>query len=216
MVSPAEPPELRKIGKVNPLPERHGVDFAWLARDLLHGAQRKTITDLIASASTGDRLTRELGQMQGLATKLLIVEGNVGFTTEGLLLGTYRGSWTMAQWYGLLLSIQQRGVWVLNSPSIGATAKLLPLLERWTAKERHTSLTARNGPVSAWGRPDNRDWQMHVLTSLPGISAVLAGRVLDHFGRMPIEIAVSREDLLKVEGLGPKKVDAILKCLSAG
>ena len=73
MVSPAEPPELKKLGAVSALPERHGVDFAWIAHDQLHGAQRKTITDLIASATVGDRLTREMGQMQGLSTRVLIV-----------------------------------------------------------------------------------------------------------------------------------------------
>ena len=128
--------------------------------------------------------------------------------------GRGRGrAWTMSQWYGLLLSVQQRDVWVLSSPSIGSTARLLPLVERWTQKDRHGSLSARNGPISPWGRPDNRDWQMHLLTSLPGISSVLAGRVLDRFQRVPLELTVTREELLTVEGLGPKKVDAILRCL---
>lgn len=216
MVAPTEPPALKKLGRVSSMPERYGVDFLWVARDLMHGAQRKTVSDLIASVegAGGDRLERELGQMQGLETRVLIVEGDVAFTTEGVMQGRFGGKpWTSARWYGLLLGIQRRGCMVLTTKSTDGTARLLPVLEGWTSKERHGSTRGRPGPVSVWGRPDNRDWQIHLLTSLPGVGVELAERILAKFGRVPLRLDATRDELLEVEGIGPKKVDGILRCL---
>ena len=47
-----------------------------------------------------------------------------------------------------------------------------------------------------------------MLQSVPGISSVLAERIYAKLGN-PLTLSVTREDLLSVEGLGKKKVDAL-------
>ena len=70
-------------------------------------------------------------------------------------------------------------------------------------------MDVRPGPVSMWGKADNREWQMHLLQGLPGIGVEMAGRVLDELG-MPLQWSVTEEELLRVPGMGPKKVRAAL------
>lgn len=53
----------------------------------------------------------------------------------------------------------------------------------------------------------------YVLESLPGVSCKVAEVLLEHFGSVRAVMAASKEDLLKVNGLGPKKVTALLSVL---
>ncbi len=57
--------------------------------------------------------------------------------------------------------------------------------------------------------------QQFVVEGLPGVSAVLAKRLLTHFGSVEDIMNASREELKKVHGIGDEKAKEIRKILKA-
>lgn len=55
--------------------------------------------------------------------------------------------------------------------------------------------------------------QRYVLEALPGVSCKVAETLLEHFGSVRKVMTASKKDLLAVNGLGPKKVEALLSVL---
>lgn len=209
LISPTEPPALKAIGRVSLLPERWGCDLMFASRGGFIGIQRKEFKDLLASMQDG-RLAQQLKMMNGLALALFVIEGMeaADWQDDGQLMSRYH-SVTKDQIRSLLYSVRERGMWVEYSTDLSDTIAVVKAFEAWEKKEGHRALDVRPGPVSMWGKADNRDWQMHLLQGLPGIGIEMAGRVLDELG-MPLCWSVTREELLAVPGLGPKKVDKAL------
>lgn len=207
LIAPTEPKELRKLGKTSITPERHGVDILFPSAGGLAGIQRKTLNDLVASVHDG-RLQREVVQMQNLAIKILIVEGAVHWTLDGFLYGVSHG-WSKAQYLGLLWSLQGKQVWITHTTSLAETIEVVPLVIRWAAKSRHTSLSTRPGAVK-WGESSQREWAIHLLQGFDGIGPELAGRIFDTFGCIPLQWTVGPEELQRIPGVGKTTVARLL------
>ena len=206
MVAGTEPAALKKLGRSSNLPEKYGVDVLWSAHGELCGVQRKEVKDLLASVRDG-RLGKELAQMKGLGFRALCIEGVAQWTTEGQMVKQYGEPWSREQWTGLLLTVQMRGCWVLESSSVPDTARVVAECIRWSEKTEHKSLLSRPGAVASWGTtPDDRDFAVHVLQGFPGIGPELAARIYDRFGRLPFTLSCTDEELRAVDGLGPKKI----------
>jgi ERCC4-type nuclease len=222
-VSPAEPKAVKmqfgERGDVSALPERYGVDFLWRTRGTWWGIQRKTVSDLLASLDDG-RITREVAQMVSrVSLPTLVIEGRLHFTLEGRVAAhTWsKNRWTVKQWRGFLWSLASRGINVAYTSTTAETAEYVMQMADWSAKVRHTSVTARPKAVeSGWGQPSNRDWGVFLLQSFDGVGAGVAGDIWDHFGRVPLRWDVSREELLAIKGMGPKRVDKMLATLDGG
>src|SRR5262249_19554092 len=103
-ISPTEPTELRRLGVVSSIPERHGVDVLATAHGKLHGLQRKTVTDLIASREDG-RLQKELLQMRTLDSHWLLIGGPRAWPMEAFFDKESR-HFTKQQLAGFLFSAQ--------------------------------------------------------------------------------------------------------------
>lgn len=214
-VSPAEPEVLRRIGEVSSVPEQYGVDFLWRAHGQWWGVQRKEVKDLLASVTDG-RLSKEVQQMRSsVGEAMVIIEGSVTWTVEGVLMtkGYGNGMWTRSQWDGLMFSLLHEGAKVIRSGGLKETADLVKGYETWSMKEKHMSLKGRPGPQVMWGRPGNKDYQIHLLMGLPGVGYELAKRIVEHFGGIPWRWTVTRRDLMEVEGIGKGKVERIFGAL---
>lgn len=215
-ISPTEPKELHKLGTVSWKPELHGVDIMFASKGRWIGIQRKEVKDFVASIEN-KLLNKQLAQMGNLDVAILIIEGSFKFTTEGVLIGKdYGMTWTDQQIWGLLLSIQAKGVQVVTTQSLTATARCITYLQRYYAKPRHSSLDSRGGPFSIWGtNPTDKEYAVYVLQSLPGVGPELAERIFDRYG-LPMRLTVSVDELMEVEGIGKKKAEAIVKAMSEG
>lgn len=216
MVAPTEPQSLRALGEVGMLPERYGVDFLWHVRGWC-GVQRKEVKDYIASMRDG-RLARELEQMDPLRVKCLIVEGEWGVVGDTVLpKGVRRAQYGVkhTQFMSGLWAMQARGVMLTTSTSIRQTAGLVKMLEAWTQRETHGSLgqTRDVVPKNNWGRADNRAFQVHLLTGLPGVGVEMAGRIVDHFGGVPWTWEVTEEQLMEVEGIGKTRARRMMEAI---
>lgn len=213
LVSPTEPKTLKTLGTVSPVPERCGADFVLpTASGLLIGVQRKTISDFIASVLDG-RLYESMLRISDLAERLLLLEGRVRWTDDGEMLDIQQRHISREGWWGLLLSIQQRGTWVVSTSSLDETASFLRYLEQWAAKQTHRSLDTRPGPISPWGRATSRSWAIHLLQGFAGIGPELAAAIYDHFGRVPLAWEVTAKDLCAVPGIGKTRAHSLMAAL---
>lgn len=211
LISPTEPAQLKKLGKVSGLPEQYGVDILIVANKTRTGIQRKKFPDdLVASLSDG-RLYTQLPKMAELDRSILIFEGFGKWTTDGILLHNYTRNFTRGQFIALQYSIMwEFGVHVMHVRDIGETAGALIALESWVNKPKHSSLRTRPGaPKDSWGLVGAREQAQHMLQGLPGVGVELAGRIYDHFGRVPVKWDCTLEDLLKVRGVGKVKAAKI-------
>lgn len=209
LISATEPPALRKLGTVSMAPERYGCDLLFAARGRWFGVQRKEFKDLLASMRDG-RIGQQVAMMDGLEQAMVVVEGlgSAKWSADGMLLDGY-AKVTRAQIRALLWSVRDRGIWVDYTDGLQDTIALVEAFEAWCKKPEHKSLATRPGPVGAWGKATNREWQMHLLQGLPGVGVELAGRILDEVG-MPLGWTVEEGELMKVQGLGKGKVEKMM------
>lgn len=214
LVAPTEPTALKAMGKSAILPEKYGCDVMWMAGDQRYGIQRKELQDLKASVLDG-RLGKELGQIHASQTKaVLVMEGRVSWTSEGVLIGGHGAAWTRQQLWGVQLAVQLEGVWLVQTASLGDTIAFVRSFYNWTKKKGHGSLKNRPGPGGMWGtKATDADFGRHVLTSFPGIGAEMAGQIFEEFGRVPLKWDATEAELLAIKGLGPKRVKAIMEIL---
>jgi len=215
LISPTDR-NLHHLGKVSSLPEKWGCDVVIRTPRYWAGVQRKELKDLIASVQDG-RLAEEVQRMAAcgrLDVQVLLVEGHLQWTVDGVLLGKGFGAqWTIAQHRGLLWSVRDRGIWVDTTRDLPDTAIWLQMFAAWCAKDRHHSLVRRPGAISAWGKPDNREYGIHMMQGLPGVGPELAERMWEEFGGVPWAWTVGQDELVKVPGIGKKKADAMLNML---
>lgn len=193
------------------LPERFGCDVAWNVEEDWWGVQRKEVADFIASVQDG-RLAKEVGQMKQTVMPHVVVEGDVRFTNEGVLIWNNWGAKdvTKKQWQGMVWSLQRAGVAVTYARTARDTAATVVSLIEWSSKDRHSSMARRPGPVGKWGKADSREFGEHLLMGLPGVGPELATRIWDAFGCVPWQWTVTEAQLLAIEGIGKVKARQIL------
>jgi ERCC4-type nuclease len=210
LVAPTEPASLRALGKVSLVPEQYGCDFLFSSPVFgLVGVQRKELKDFVASVQDG-RLAKELGQMKQLGLALLVLEGSVKWTNDGLLTLTHT-QWGVSQHLGTIWSIQLSGCWVTTTTTAAETSTLISAFMRWTSKPRHTGMQSRVSPQGdEWGKVGNREWAMHLLQGFRGIGPIQAGAIIDHFGGVPLTWTVGALDLMEIPGIGQKRAEALL------
>lgn len=210
LISPTEPPELRAIGSVSLTPEDYGADVLIHSPHGLVGIQRKEFGDLVASAVDG-RLYKQLSQLKQLPFKLIVIEGRPQWTNEGKLLA--RSDFTKAGYQGMMWSIQSAGCWISHTETLAETIELCLRFEKWIKNHSQTvsSLSSRSKPRGEWGIASNKDWGIWFLQSF-NLGPKLAERVYDELG-VPLAWTCTKEDLLRIHGLGKGRVEKIYGCL---
>jgi len=216
LVSPSEPKSIKLALKgkaiVHPLPEEYGADFLLVTGQGRAAVQRKTWDDLLASLEDG-RLAKELLLMKRAQVAVLVVEGYLECTSEGNVITPYRQQYTKEQARNVLRSCQLvHGVMVERTENPQDTAQAILELEKWLRKPEHRSLLVRPKRTE-WGTRTDRDWAVWLLQGFPGIGPTLAEAIFDHFGEVPLRWTCRFGDLLKVEGIGPKRAAALWRAL---
>lgn len=214
IVSSTEPKSLQMLGDaINTKPEQFGLDFMWWVPSLKGwgGVQRKEIKDLIASIRDG-RLGRELVQMEAAKLKMLCVEGR--WTTAGeMVMADKHTTIPARQFHSVLWGLQQQGIMVTYSSTMKETARVVAAFEDWTKREKHSSLPTQAKVASIWGDGQNKGYGVHLLTAFDGIGPQLASDIYDHFGCVPLSLAVEDEAMLEVPGMGPGRLEKLKRSL---
>lgn len=198
----------------SPLCEQRGVDFLWWSHGRAFGVQRKELHDFFASLDDG-RLAREIPQMVAHITMpVLVLEGPIRTTNEGTIITRgYRRPVTASSLTKHVLSVALRGVTVLQSANVAETCRLVVDTYQWSQADSHSTAAARPKPTGDWGKPSSRDWQLHLITSLPGVGPELAAAILDTLGRCPVVVDATEGELQTVPGIGKTKARRILAAL---
>lgn len=220
LVSPTEHPDFHAIGKSSGVPERYGMDAAWHSRGELGGlwgVQRKEIKDLLASVRDG-RIAIEIAQSAVVGYKVMVVEGKMRWSDEGLLLNG-RGwgrDWKRGDVDAMLWSLRADGWWVVHTDSHAHTVSTVVALAAWSRKDRHDGLRGRvgsaKGPVFGMSAGD-RETAVWLLQGFPGVGRGLAGAMFDKVG-MPLRWDVTVEELMTVPGIGKKRAERLIAVLA--
>lgn len=215
LVSPTEPFPIKALGTVSYLPERYGADILIMSKKMRTGVQRKRFPeDFIASLADG-RLYQQIEMMRQLDRSMLIIEGFGSWTSDDMLMDA-RLNFSRQQLFALFFSISfEFGLQIFQVRDINDTIRMVKTLEVWAQKDKHNSLRSRPGAQrDAWGRRGNKEYAAHLLQSFPGIGPELAGRMVEHFGKAPIQWEVSEEELRGVPGVGKLKAKKIWEALN--
>lgn len=189
-ISGAEPAEIKKFfpgwipNKV--LTEDKGFDFSWPTPFGWAGVQRKRFPDdfMASLYGEGDRLYKEMCQMQDSKFRLLIVEGEGIWGFDGKLLnhqGT--GQFSLWQMFRLTCSIALvYGCLVIWSKDMQQTADYVKEYMAWTSKPTHEGLGGRRGPIEkiVEGRKVPINWLEFILLGFPMISKKKVAALLAH------------------------------------
>lgn len=193
------------------LPETKGADFLFSVPEFgFVGVQRKELRDLVASLRDG-RLAKEIGQMESLAMKVLVIEGRPGWTRDGE--SSRASGWSITQQNGLIYSLFLKNFLVLTTEDAYNTSRSILQLKNYLLKSGgHSSLERRPKAVGTWGRPNSREFAIHVLQSFPGVGPDLAKRIYDRFG-LPLRWTIDVLELQTLDGIGMKKAATIITAL---
>lgn len=153
--------------------------------------------------------------MAELDRSILIFEGHGKWTMDGELVHGYTRNFTRQQYTALQYSIMwEFGVHVMHVRDMKETAEALTVLEGWSKKPKHSSLRTRPGaPKDTWGMTGERERAQHLLQGLPGVGVEMAGRIYDHFGRVPLKWDCTIDDLLAIKGVGKVKAKKIWEAM---
>lgn len=152
--------------------------------------ERKTGSDLAASIK--DRRVFEQAERLKAAypAVLLLVEGDPVHISR-------------ASWKGALGRVLAAGVAVLQ------TADPLDSAD-WIARLARQEASPPSGARGS-GRVRRDPEAVDVLSCLPGISTVNAGRLLEHFGSLRAVTAASEQELRAVRGIGPVRAAELVR-----
>lgn len=161
--------------------------------------ERKTIADFLQSLIDG-RLMGQMSEMcRNFENPILMIEGDPAmlYTERNIHPNAIRGA---------IASIAVNfGIPIIYTTSPDDTAAFLYVLAK-REQEGGKKEIALRGEKKAMSLSE---WQQFVVESLPNISAVMAKRLLEHFGSVESVFNAQEKDLQEVEGVGDVKAKRI-------
>jgi len=209
LVSGQEPDPLKVVGTSSGIPEQYGADFLIPGIGFMLGVQRKGFPGDFMSSLDDGRLHTSLVKLTKCEKRVLILEGTPKWTTSGFLVHDYV-QFSRSQLRNLLMSAHEElGIHTMWTDGIQDTIDTLRDLARWAAKGTHNSLFDRPNMKSPFKRKfSEKDKAMFLLQGFDGIGPELAGRIYDHFKRVPLRWDDDGE-LINVKGVGKGKMKSL-------
>ena len=167
------------------------------------GVERKNVDDYLQSLIDGKLFVQMRKLRDAYSRPVLIVEG------EGLL--TKRNISHNAIFGSLVSVIVDFGIPIINTKSAQETADFLFIMANREQKEGNKAVAIRG---EKWSM-SLHEQQQFILEGLPNVSAVLAQRLLQHFGSVRAIANASEEELCMVPGIGKNIATEIVKVLNS-
>jgi DNA excision repair protein ERCC-4 len=161
--------------------------------------ERKTLPDLAVSVADG-RLFRQASRLANAKKRAVVL-------LEGTARDLADSDMRREALQGALITLTLR----LNLPLLRAkdpeeTGRLLC----YAARQRQRDQTGAVPRVSSGTRPTGkRETQLYVLQGLPGVGPARAEQLLEAFGTVEAVMTASVDDLMAVEGIGPKTARSV-------
>jgi Fanconi anemia group M protein len=166
------------------------------------GVERKNVDDFLSSLIEG-KLFKQLSHLKDAYSRpILIIEGDNLFTKRNISHNAIFGS---------LASISvDYGIPVLTTKDAMETADLLRVIAKREQRGENKAVAIRGEKTQM----SSRERQQFLVEGLPNVSAVLAQRLLTHFGSIKDIINASEEELRQVDGIGKNIASDIVKLLN--
>lgn len=167
------------------------------------GVERKTVDDFLNSLIDGKLFVQMKNLRATYSRPLLLIEG------EGLL--TKRNMSHNAIFGSIASIIVDFGIPIITTSTAQETADFLSIMAHREQKEGDRAIAIRGEKTAS----TLSEQQQFLVEGLPNVSAVLAQRLLQHFGSIRSLANASEEDLCKVPGIGKIIAADILKILNS-
>jgi len=167
------------------------------------GVERKNVEDFLESLIDG-KLFKQIAQLRDAYSRpILILEGENLLTKRNINHNAIFGS---------LASISvDFGIPVLTTKDANETADLLKVIAQREQREDKKAVAVRGEKTQM----SIRERQQFIIEGLPNVSAVIAKRLLNHFGSVKDIANATEKELLDVKGIGKNIASDIIKLLNA-
>jgi ERCC4-related helicase/ERCC4-type nuclease len=161
--------------------------------------ERKSCADFVDSLVDG-RLFDQLKQLKAYPRPFLVLEGDSLYGHRNVSAEAILGA--------VAAVAIDLGIPILQTKDAQDTARFLVAVAKREQQRENRKLAVRHGkPLS------DEDRQLYILSGLPGISDILARRLLEHFGSVGAVLAAPTTELAAVEGVGPARASEIRRIL---
>lgn len=167
------------------------------------GVERKTVDDFLNSLIEGKLFVQMKNLRATYARPLLLIEG------EGLL--TKRNISHNAIFGSFAAIMVDFGIPIITTHTPQETADFLAVMAQREQKEGDRTVSVRGEKTAR----TISEQQQFLVEGLPNVSAVLAQRLLQHFGSIRSLANASEEELCQINGIGKNIAADILKILHA-
>lgn len=161
--------------------------------------ERKTVDDLAASIVDG-RMFEQVRKLKGAYDRpILLIEGEEPYRAR-------KRAVSPRSLMGLVATLAAGGTSILWARDSSQSAEMIRLLALQEQKERKRYPTVKMAPPK-----DEMRLVERVLATIPGIGVLTAYRILAKLKTLRRVFSASREDLMKVEGVGPSLAKNIVR-----
>jgi ERCC4-related helicase len=167
------------------------------------GVERKTVDDFLNSLIEGKLFVQMKNLRATYSRPLLLIEGDDLLTKRNISHNAIFGSITAI--------IVDFGIPIITTHSPQETADFFAVMAQREQKENERVVAIRGEKPAR----TISEQQQFLVEGLPNISAVLAQRLLQHFGSIKSLANASEEDLCQINGIGKSIAADILKILNA-
>lgn len=167
------------------------------------GIERKTVDDFLGSLIEGKLFVQMKNLRATYSRPLLLIEGEGLLTKRNISQNAIFGSFTAI--------IVDFGIPIITTKSAQETADFLSVMAQREQKEGDRIVAIRGEKTAR----TIAEQQQFLVEGLPNVSAVLAQRLLQHFGSIRAIANATEEDLCKINGIGKNIAADILKILNA-
>lgn len=165
------------------------------------GVERKNVSDFLQSIVDKRLLDQARRLSQAFERPILVLEGEGLYSQRAIHPNAVRGA--------LAAIAIDMGVTIIPTIDEKDTAAVLAIIARREQIEEARKVAVR-GEVKGLTLQEQ---QRFVVEGLPGVSAVLAERLLEHFGTVENVMTASEKELQEVKGIGPEKAREIRRVL---
>ncbi|MBN1861059.1 MAG: DEAD/DEAH box helicase family protein [Candidatus Thermoplasmatota archaeon] len=164
--------------------------------------ERKTVDDFLSSLIEGKLFVQMKNLRATYSRPLLLIEGEGLLTKRNISHNAIYGSFT-----AIMVDF---GIPIITTHSSQETAEFLAVMAQREQKEGDRAVAVRGEKTAR----TISEQQQFLVEGLPNVSAVLAQRLLQHFGSVRSLANASVEDLCKINGIGKNIAADILKILN--
>jgi Fanconi anemia group M protein len=161
--------------------------------------ERKTHSDFIASIIDG-RIFEQIENLKRFYDRpIVLIEG---YSDRNISENAYKGA---------IATLVSNGITILSTKNLHDSAKTIFWIAKREQEENSAEIAVKVGkkPVDA------KKQKEFIVSSIPGISSVLAKRLLKHFGSIEKIFEANEEELKNVNGIKKKTAKSIRKLIAS-